>query len=72
MESTHTVSSYMIQRLYECGVNHIFGVPGDYVLGFYNQLLHSNRLKKSALVMNLQQMLMLVLRDLEHFVLPTA
>jgi TPP-dependent 2-oxoacid decarboxylase len=45
MESTHTVSSYMIQRLYECGVNHIFGVPGDYVLGFYNQLLHSNRLK---------------------------
>jgi TPP-dependent 2-oxoacid decarboxylase len=45
MESTHTVSSYIIQRLYECGVNHIFGVPGDYVLGFYNQLLHSNRLK---------------------------
>ena len=45
MESTHTVRSYMIQRLYECGVNHIFGVPRDYVLGFYNQLLHSNRLK---------------------------
>ena len=40
MESTHTVSSYIIQRLCECGVNHIFGVPGDYVLGFYNQLLH--------------------------------
>ena len=45
MESIHTVSSYIIQRLYECGVNHIFGVPGDYVLGFYNQLLHSNKLK---------------------------
>jgi len=45
MQSTHTVSSYIIQRLYECGVNHIFGVPGDYVLGFYNQLLHSNKLK---------------------------
>jgi indolepyruvate decarboxylase len=35
----------MIQRLYERGVNHILRVPGDYVLGFYNQLLHSNRLK---------------------------
>ena len=45
MESTNTVSSYIIQRLYECGVNHIFGIPGDYVLGFYNQLLHSNKLK---------------------------
>jgi len=45
MESTHTVSGYMIQRLYERGVNHILRVPGDYVLGFYNQLLHSNRLK---------------------------
>jgi indolepyruvate decarboxylase len=45
MQSTHTVSSYIIQRLYECGVNHIFGIPGDYVLGFYNQLLHSNKLK---------------------------
>ena len=45
MESTHTISSYMIQRLYECGVNHIFRVPRDYVPGFYNQLLHSNKLK---------------------------
>ena len=45
MESTHTISSYMIQRLYEYGVNHIFRVPGDYVPGFYNQLIHSNRLK---------------------------
>ena len=45
MECVNTVSSYIIQRLYECGVNHILRVPGDYLLGFYNQLLHSNRLK---------------------------
>jgi indolepyruvate decarboxylase len=41
----HTISSYLIQKLYECGVNHVFGIPGDYILGFYNQLLHSNKLK---------------------------
>jgi TPP-dependent 2-oxoacid decarboxylase len=29
-----TIGSYLIQRLYEKGVHHIFGVPGDFVLGF--------------------------------------
>ena len=38
MTAEHTVSSYLIDRLYALGVRHIFGVPGDYVLGFYHEL----------------------------------
>jgi indolepyruvate decarboxylase len=39
------VSSFLIKRLYDYGVRHIFGVPGDFVLGFYQELLQSNKLK---------------------------
>jgi TPP-dependent 2-oxoacid decarboxylase len=45
MENTHTVSSYLIQKLHEYGIKHIFGVPGDYILGFYDELIRSNMLK---------------------------
>ncbi|MFN2164436.1 MAG: alpha-keto acid decarboxylase family protein [Candidatus Promineifilaceae bacterium] len=38
MSTTHTISSYLIQTLIDHGVGHVFGVPGDYVLGFYNAL----------------------------------
>jgi len=38
---TATVGEYLIQRLYAHGVRHVFGIPGDYVLGFYEQLRHS-------------------------------
>ncbi|MFP6598234.1 MAG: thiamine pyrophosphate-binding protein, partial [Candidatus Hydrogenedentota bacterium] len=36
-----TVGEYLIARLVEHGVKHVFGVPGDYVLTFYDQLLES-------------------------------
>ncbi|NUM55544.1 MAG: alpha-keto acid decarboxylase family protein [Candidatus Hydrogenedentes bacterium] len=36
-----TVGDYLIRRLEELGVKHVFGVPGDYVLGFYDQLVAS-------------------------------
>jgi indolepyruvate decarboxylase len=36
-----TISEYLIQRLHALGVRHVFGIPGDYVLGFYDQLLAS-------------------------------
>src|ERR671931_916770 len=36
------VGSYLIQRLYDHGVRHVFGVPGDFVLGFYQELIKSN------------------------------
>lgn len=39
------VSSFLIKRLCDYGVRHIFGVPGDFVLGFYQQLIQSNKLK---------------------------
>ena len=41
MNKVHTISSYLIHKLYEHGVRHIFGVPGDYVLGFYKELENS-------------------------------
>ena len=36
-----TISDYLIQRLYDHGVRHVFGIPGDYVLTFYDLLLKS-------------------------------
>ena len=36
-----TIGQYLIQRLHAHGVRHVFGIPGDYVLGFYDQLQHS-------------------------------
>src|ERR687891_1253346 len=39
------VGNYLIQRLCDYGVRHIFGVPGDFILGFYQQLIQSNKLK---------------------------
>ncbi len=41
MPDTTTISQYLIDQLYNHGVEHIFGIPGDYVLGFYNQLTQS-------------------------------
>src|SRR5919198_1771371 len=42
---SQNVGCYLIQRLYDRGVRHVFGVPGDFVLGFYQQLIQSNKLK---------------------------
>ena len=35
------VGTYLIKRLEDAGVKHLFGVPGDYVLDFLNQVAHS-------------------------------
>jgi len=37
-----TVAEYLLIRLKEIGVDHLFGVPGDFVLGFLNQVLKSD------------------------------
>ena len=42
---SQNVGSYLIERLYDHDVRHIFGVPGDFVLGFYQELIQSNKLK---------------------------
>lgn len=41
MKSSLTIGQYLIQRLHAHGVRHVFGIPGDYVLGFYDQLSKS-------------------------------
>ncbi len=35
------VAEYLLTRLKEIGVDHLFGVAGDFVLGFFNQVLKS-------------------------------
>jgi len=42
MNSELTVAEYLLTRLKEIGVDHLFGVPGDFVLGFLNQALKSD------------------------------
>src|ERR1051325_3736935 len=41
MKAMTSIGEYLIQRLYAHGVRHVFGIPGDYVLGFYGQLMRS-------------------------------
>ncbi len=33
-----SIGEYLIHRIYEMGVRHVFGVPGDYILNFYSRL----------------------------------
>src|SRR5712675_2098988 len=41
MTRSRSIGQYLIDRLYAHGVRHVFGIPGDYVLGFYDQLSRS-------------------------------
>ena len=41
MKTSPLIGQYLIQQLYAHGVRHVFGIPGDYVLGFYDQLSKS-------------------------------
>ena len=36
-----TIGEYLIRRLQDYGVTDVFGIPGDFVLGFYEQLQNS-------------------------------
>jgi len=36
-----SIGGYLIQRLQEYGIGHVFGIPGDYVLSFYTMLEQS-------------------------------
>jgi TPP-dependent 2-oxoacid decarboxylase len=42
INSEITVAEYLLTRLKEIGVDHLFGVPGDFVLGFFNKVLKSD------------------------------
>ena len=39
--SGRSIGDFLIRRLRQYGVNHVFGIPGDYVLGFYDLLERS-------------------------------
>ncbi|MGD9645334.1 MAG: alpha-keto acid decarboxylase family protein [Pirellulales bacterium] len=36
-----SIADYLIRRLQDYGIGHVFGIPGDYVLAFYAQLCRS-------------------------------
>jgi indolepyruvate decarboxylase len=38
---TGTIGGYLIERLQSLGVDHVFGVPGDYIIAFFKQLSDS-------------------------------
>ena len=39
--SSSTIGGYLIERLHEMGVDHVFGIPGDYILTLYKMLEES-------------------------------
>ena len=41
MDDKQSIAKYLIERLYTSGVRHVFGVPGDYVLGFLHEIAQS-------------------------------
>lgn len=38
MESSTTIGDYLVTKLYELGIRHIFGIPGDYALILFDKL----------------------------------
>src|ERR1051326_4361128 len=44
MKTSHRIGEYLIERLYDYGARHVFGIPGDYVLGFYD-LIEKSKLR---------------------------
>ena len=45
MSAQITVGDYLLTRLKEIGIDHIFGVPGDYNLGFLDQIVDFQKIK---------------------------
>ncbi len=39
---TTTVSKYLLDKLKNVGINHIFGIPGDYVINFFSEIEKSD------------------------------
>lgn len=41
MRTPYCVADYLLDRLTECGADHLFGVPGDYNLQFLDHVIDS-------------------------------
>ena len=42
MTEPSTIAQYLLHRLADTGIEHVFGVPGDYILRFYEELTKSS------------------------------
>lgn len=43
MQPTYTIGDYLLDRLVDCGIDRLFGVPGDYNLQFLDSVIaHRN------------------------------
>lgn len=73
MESKKSIGTYLIQQLTKHNVHHVFGVAGDFVLGF-NKLLEESEIEFINTCDEqgggLQQTLTLACEDWGLFVLP--
>ena len=38
MDGATSIGDYLVERLYALGLRHVFGVPGDFALTFYDRL----------------------------------
>ncbi|MGA9287605.1 MAG: alpha-keto acid decarboxylase family protein, partial [Anaerobacillus sp.] len=45
MQQTYTVGNYLLDRLSELGIRHMFGVPGDYNLAFLDTVLEDGKME---------------------------
>lgn len=45
MTDSYLIGEYLIEQLNRHGVNHVFGIPGDYVLGFFDLLTKSDKVE---------------------------
>jgi indolepyruvate decarboxylase len=39
MQPTYTIGNYLLDRLVDCGIDRLFGVPGDYNLQFLDRVI---------------------------------
>jgi indolepyruvate decarboxylase len=44
MQSNYTIADYLVDRLTGCGIDHMFGVPGDYNLQFLDHVIDHPKL----------------------------
>jgi indolepyruvate decarboxylase len=43
MQPTYTIGDYLLDRLVDCGIDRLFGVPGDYNLQFLDRVIAHKR-----------------------------
>ena len=52
MQPTYTIGDYLLDRLVDCGIDRLFGVPGDYNLQFLDHVMAIKIWDGSAVLTN--------------------